>query len=220
MEKSNQLTTKKTILPAAGDDYIARYLDATAPTAIAGRLVRYDGKKGIFTFHDDGSTVPTEITWVPLREETMIAWVKFGKEGEPPDRRGGLLSEGYQLPLRQELGDLDEAEWPEGLNGAVEDPWRHETSIVLQRQDTGELATFSTMSKTGRRAISTLLQTYRRNKKTAPGTLPVIQLVSGSYKHERFGEIAIPILKVVGKTSVENAAGPDERDLPNDSIPF
>jgi hypothetical protein len=44
----------------------------------------------------------------------MIAMVKFGEEGEPPDRRGGLLFEGFQLPLRQELGDLDEAEWPIG----------------------------------------------------------------------------------------------------------
>jgi hypothetical protein len=140
------------------------------------------------------------------------------RRGEPPDRRGGLLFEGFQLPLRQELGDLDEAEWPEGLNGVAEDPWCHEVSIVLQRQD-GELATFSTISKTGRRSISTLLQHYRRSQKTAPGTLPVVKLKSGSYKHERFGEVAIPILQVCGRVSANGAARSDPKEM-DDPIPF
>jgi hypothetical protein len=219
MEKSNQLTTKKTTLPAAGADYVSRYLEATGSSNIAGRLIRYDGKKGTFTFHDDGSTVPEAVMWVALCEETMIAWVKFGGESEPPDRRGGLLFEGYQLPLRQELGDLEENEWPIGLNGTPEDPWRHEVSVVLQRQDTGELATFSTMSKTGRRAVSTLLQHYRRNQKTCPGTLPIVRLKSGSHKHERFGEVSIPILQVCGKVSANGAARSDEKEM-IDKIPF
>jgi hypothetical protein len=218
LERSKELT-KKTILPAAGADYVSRYLDATAPTAIAGRLIRYDGKKGTFTFHDDGSKVSSEVTWVALCGETMIAWVKFGPEGEPPDRRGGLLFEGFELPLRQELGDFDESEWPLGLSGGIEDPWRHEVSIVLQRQDTDELATFSTMSKTGRRAVSTLLQHYRRSQKTAPGSLPIVKLKSGSYKHERFGEVAIPILQVCGRVSANGAASSDEKEM-SDSIPF
>jgi hypothetical protein len=217
LEKSKEIT-KKTILPAAGADYVSRYLDATAPTAIAGRLIRYDGKKGTFTFHDDGSKISPEVTWVALCEETMIAWVKFGPEGEPPDRRCGLLFEGFQLPARQELGDLDEAEWPIGFNDVAEDPWRHEVSIVLQRQDTGELATFSTMSKTGRRAISTLLQHYRRSQKMAPGSLPTVKLKSGSYKHERFGEVAIPILTVCGRVSANGAA--KSNDIGSDEIPF
>jgi hypothetical protein len=110
------------------------------------------------------------------------------------------------------------------LSGAAEDPWRHEASIVLQRQDTSELATFSTMSKTGRRAISTLLQHYRRSQKTAPGTLPIAKLKSGSYKHERFGEVAVPILQVCGKVNADGAAHSDERPKKkgelNDEIPF
>ena len=55
----------------------------------------------------------------------------------------GLLYDGYRMPPRETLGDLDVAEWPAGLSGEPEDPWLHQQNLVLQQVDTRELFTFS-----------------------------------------------------------------------------
>ena len=56
----------------------------------------------------------------------------------------GLLYDGFKMPKREELGDLDQADWPAGLSGAPEDPWKHHIYLVLQHADTAELYTFAT----------------------------------------------------------------------------
>jgi hypothetical protein len=48
----------------------------------------------------------------------------------------GLLFDGYEMPLREELGDLDPKEWDLGLNNEPQDPWLHQQNIVLQHTET------------------------------------------------------------------------------------
>ena len=58
---------------------------------------------------------------------------------------------------------------------------------MLRRPATLELATFSTMSKTGRRAVGTLLQHYNRLQTSNPGAYPVVRLKPSGYQDNRFG---------------------------------
>src|SRR5262249_27276931 len=113
-------------------DYLQRYLDAT-PSPAPGRIIGLS-KDGKIVFRDDQTQVPDHI-YAVLDEETLVGWIKFN-EGEQPDRHMGLIAEGFVPPSRESLGDLDEAAWPEGINGGAEDPWKMQIAIVLQDTET------------------------------------------------------------------------------------
>ena len=75
-----------------------RYLDECAPSGVVGRLVKFS-KDGKFTFADDGEAIAESDDFVVLADQTLVSWVKFNGEGEPPTRIGGLLySKGFVLP--------------------------------------------------------------------------------------------------------------------------
>jgi hypothetical protein len=149
--------------------------------------------------------------FIVLADETLVGWIKFNGAGEAPDRVGGLLFDGFVLPLRESLGDLDESAWEEGLNGQPQDPWLHQQNLVLQRTDTQELFTFSTTSKTGRKAVGNLLRHYTRMKKSHPDELPVVRLGKGGFQHsdQRVGFVVTPVFVVVGRAPRDSAATPD-----------
>src|SRR5262245_41724105 len=174
-------------LPVASDATRERLLNEVAPSGVVGRLVRFDGKEGRFLFVDNDETVDATEDFIVLGNETLVAYIRFQAEG-PPLREGGLFyAPNFALPKREQLGDLDPRKWEVGLSGKPEDPWKLEMSLVLKRPATQELLTFSTMSKTGRRAVGGLLKHFDRLRRTSPGTFPVVRLKPGSYDDDRFG---------------------------------
>jgi hypothetical protein len=202
---------------------VQRYLDEIAPASIVGRMVKFS-KGGEFVVSDDDSVVDEDVDFVALVDQTLIGWIKFNGEGAPPDRAMGLLYDGFAMPARSSLPDLDQAKWEIGLDGRPADPWQHHVYLVLQRADTGELFTFVTSSVTGRRAIGTLLRHYDRMQRTHPDQYPVIRLKIGGFQHkdDRVGWVKVPVLAVVGRHAKDNAAKPDTSlavDM-NDSLPF
>lgn len=137
-------------LPAAGPDYRARYLDAIAPTgAVVGRLIKFDVKSASFITIDDDAKVDPARDFVLLADQTLIGWIKFRGEGEAPDRRQGLLYDGFVVPPRHELGDVEPTQWDDGLDGRPQDPWKHQITIVLQDRSNGELFTFLRRARPG-----------------------------------------------------------------------
>jgi hypothetical protein len=147
----------------------------------------------------------------PLCDDTLVGWIKFNGVGEPPSKEMGLLFDGFQMPPRQSLGDLDPKQWETGLDGQPADPWQHQQNLVLQNTETAELFTFSTSSRTGRRAVGTLLRHYERMQKARPDELPVIRLSTGGFQHKdtRVGWVSVPVFVVVGRAPRDSAAKPD-----------
>jgi hypothetical protein len=202
-----------------------RYLDEVAPTAIVGRLIKFS-KDGIFVTSDDEQPVDGDTDFYALCDEVQIGWIKYGREeGDETQRVAGLFYDGFQLPARASLGDLDETEWPLGLDGTTpEDPWKHFQNLVLERTDTRELFTFSTASKTGRRAVGNLLKHFDRLQRTHPGDVPIVRLRPGGFQHSdsRIGWVPVPVFCVAGHAPRNSAATPStgiEADL-NDQIPI
>ena len=191
-------------------EYRSRYLDEVAPSGIAGRLIKFT-KDGDYITTDDEQTVPADAEFLLLADDTQIGWLKFNGSGEAPDRVMGLLFDGFEMPPRESLGDLDQSKWELGLNNEPQDPWTHQQNIVLQHAETQELFTFSTSSKTGRRAVGNLLRHYQRMQRTRPDELPVIRLGKGGFqrKDSRVGWVDTPVFVVVGKVPRDSAAKPD-----------
>jgi hypothetical protein len=203
---------------------VQQYLDEVAPASIVGRLIKFT-KEGTFATADDGALIPETAEFIALCDETLVGWIKFNGEGEPPDRVMGLLYDGFVMPPRDTLSDTDESQWGTGLDGKPDDPWKHQQCLVLQNTETKELFTFSTMSITGRRAVGNLLRHYdRMNRLNALLELPVIRLRAGGYNHrdDRVGWVPVPVFVVIGRAPRDSAAVPDtsvSNDM-NDQIPF
>src|SRR5262249_47346305 len=156
--------------------------------------------------------------------ETLVGWIKFGESGEPPTRVQGLLYDGFVMPEREALGDLDPADWPIGLDGHPTDRWQHQVCLVLQDRETQELFTFATSSISGRRAVGNLLRHYDRQRKSHPDTYPVVRLKPGGFNHrdERIGWVHVPTFAIVGRAPKASAEVPDTSPeaILEDSIPF
>jgi hypothetical protein len=199
-----------------------QYLDEIAPASIVGRMIKFS-KDGRFVTHDDGEPIPDNIDFVFLADQTLIGWIKFNGEGEPPDRKMGLLYNGYIMEPRETLGSLDMTKWELGLDGQPADPWQHHIYAVLQHGSTAELFTYVTSSVTGRRAIGNLLRHYDRLQKSHPDMYPVVRLKTGGFQHrdDRVGWVNTPVLAVVGRAPKDSAAQPDTSlaaDM-NDALP-
>jgi hypothetical protein len=202
---------------------VQRYLDEIAPASIVGRMVKFT-KNGEYATADDDAVISDDIDFVALVDQTLIGLIKFNGEGAPPDRVMGLLYEGFVMPPRSSLPDLDRSKWELGLDGKPQDPWQHHVYLVLQKAETGELFTFVTSSVTGRRAIGTLLRHYDRMLRTHPDEYPVIRLKIGGFQHkdDRVGWVKVPVLAVVGRHAKDDASKPDTSlaaDM-NDNLPF
>lgn len=188
-----------------------RYIDEVAPSSITGRLVKFS-KDGRFVTSDDGEPISEDIDFFALCGDVQIGWIKFSQEeGVPPEKHAGLLYDGYRMPPRESLGDLDPAEWPAGLSGEPEDVWLHQQNLVLQQVDTRELFTFSTTSKTGRRAVGNLLRHFDRMRRTTPDDVPIVRLKAGGFQHkdDRIGWVPTPLFAVVGRAPRDDAAKPE-----------
>jgi hypothetical protein len=208
--------------PAVPDNRTAHeaYLDEIAPASIVGRMVKFS-KDGKFITADDDEPISEESDFIALCDQTLIGYIKFNGEGQPPSKEMGLLYDGYIMPRRENLGDNDQAQWEIGLDGKPADPWQHHVYVVLQNVGSSELFTFVTSSRTGRRAVGNLLRHYDRMSKTHPGHYPLIRLKVGGFQHrdDRVGWVPTPVLAVIGRVPGENAAKPPPADF-NDEIPF
>lgn len=201
---------------------IEKYVDEIAPSMIAGKLVKFS-KEGKFIVAESEEEISPDDDFVALCDETLVGWIKFNDDA-PPDRHQGLLYDGFVMPARESLGDLDVTEWPAGLSGQPADPWQHQICLVLQSPTTQELFTFVTSSQTGRRAVGNLLRHYDRMRRTDKDSYPVVRLKPSGFAHrdERVGWVHVPAFAVVGRVPKNSAAVPDtstEADL-NDSVPF
>jgi hypothetical protein len=207
---TKELVERASTPAVAYADYRSRYLDEIAPAGIAGRLSKFS-KEGTFVTSDDGKPIPDTDEFVGLCDQTLVGWIKFNGEGEPPDKIMGLLYDNFIMPQRETLGDLDESKWDMGLDGTPQDPWQHTIYLVLQNVATAELLTFSTSSKTGRRAVGNLLRHYDRMKRTHPDDLPRVRLSAGGFEHKdsRIGWVATPLFVVVGRSPRDDTVSPE-----------
>jgi hypothetical protein len=190
-----------------------------------GRMVKFT-KDGKFVTTDDNAEISEEMDFIALADQTLVGWIKFNGQGEAPTREMGLLYDGYEMPPRDSLGDIDKSRWEIGLNGQPQDPWQHHVYLVLQSVGTSELFTYVTSSITGRRAIGNLLRHYDRMVKTHPHMYPIVRLKVGGFQHrdERVGWVPTPVIAVIGRKPRDDAAAPNApapaRSDFNDDIPY
>ena len=191
--------------------------DAVAPSVMPGPPFKFNGKEGQFEMAGSNEPLSEVTRYAALLHEMWAGRIKFNGDGEQPTRIGGLPYDGYELPARENLGDLDPDEWPAGLDGKPSDPWLEQFLVPFQNMETLEIFTFQTTSTTGRTAVGTLMRAYNRMRRANPNEVPVVQLKASSYEHRTFGRVNIHALVIVGRTTPGNPQRTDDMD---DEVPF
>jgi hypothetical protein len=179
--------------------------------------------KGDFLAGKENEEVPLGTQFVALMDDLQVGWVCW-QDGAPIDKRMGLIRKGYQAPRRNELGDLDKANWERNDNNEPQDPWQFTNELPMRRVDTDEVYIFSTRWKGGFTAIGELAKAYGKEMRQRPNQYPVIALDASSYLHSdrAIGRVHVPGLNnIVGWVAKDgnDASGGDTPSEPPQSPP-
>ena len=194
---------------------------------IHGDLLRFT-KHGVYKAGQEQEKIDDGTRVLAYMPGLMKGYVKWQKQ-QPVRHIIGLVAEGYRPPQRDELGDLDEANWGE-LNGRPIDPWQY-TAYIPMLDDSGQLYTFVTASRGGLGMLSELSKKYAARRKMHPNDIPIIKLTSRSYDHPDYGETFAPVFKIDGwakipadfdelKNALSNGGGDDQAVLEDKTQAF
>jgi hypothetical protein len=189
-----------------------------------GRLIAFNGSTGIHRTLDDGVEVVPGSEFVAFLHEVQRGYIKFN-EGGPPDVRMVRIGEDAEVPARESLGDSDQREWPVGLDGNKQDPWKEQYAIPMARHDAGgELFVYVARGPVAMNSVGDLLGRWRYHPKRQAGLIPVIRIENGTYPSKRFGGLKPkPILKVIDWVTRTGAPPPPlvpARIEVDDELPF
>lgn len=189
-----------TSVGAVGGNYFQSYGDQVSQKSIVGKLLKFS--KGDYLMGEDNEEVEEGTQFIANMDELMVGWIRW-EDGKPTDQIMGRVSEGYQAPKRNTLGDDDKDQWEVDEKGQPRDPWQFSNYLILKTPgESGDdhLFTFTTSSRGGLNAIGELCKTYGKAMRQRPDEFPIISLGVGSYMHsnKQFGRIKYPIFAVQG----------------------
>ena len=194
-----------------------------APSGIVGRLIKFS-KEGKFIFADDGEAIAESEDFVVLADQTLVSWVKFNGEGEPPTRIGGLLYQGFVLPPRDaarrhrpaRLADRPVGQAGRPVEARADDraaPADNARAVHVLDHDQDR-------APRGRQPAA---GTTTGCRPATPGAFPVVRLKPSGYQDSRFGWVHTPLFVVVGMAaghSGRRAGHVAQEPKLNDEIPF
>jgi hypothetical protein len=164
------------------------------------RRIAFNGSSGIFRTLDDDVEVPSGTQFIGGLSYTRRGFVKFNGDGEPPTLVMVSLGEDADLPRRETLGDNDPQQWPiSTLTGQAADPWQEQICIpLISRGADGEVYECIARGVVALRSAGSLLDRYKWAPQRHAGLLPLVELVSSTYKSPMFGVRPKPLFKIAG----------------------
>lgn len=191
---TTEISKARENVPAQRGTEAEKLLAASREDAGFEKLLKF--RKGEFLIGEE--LVPLGTEYIAHVVGWTKCWIKF-VDGEVADRKSYRVAYGEQPPEREDLGDLDRDEWPEGIDGGPTDPWVYQYLLPLESLSTGEIVIFVTSSVGGRRAVADLTAVYaRRVAKKGNGGQPVIKLGKTDMPTKRYGKVPRPHLEIVG----------------------
>jgi hypothetical protein len=155
-----------------------------------GKVVRFN-KGAWFVGGEEVKECTLFIAQMPEVQIVATRWVN----SKPAERHVAYVRDGARFLKRETLGDMDQGKW-ERHNGAPKDPWSVEMVLPLIQVEDDALCCFFTSSEGGKSAIAGLAKQYAERIRTGQFGLPIIDLQSGHYDHQKYGKTAIPVLAI------------------------
>ena len=174
------------------------YGEQASQKSIVGQLLRFT--KGDFLAGQEDEEVPVGTQFVANMDEMLAGWIRW-EANKPTDHVMGKVSDGYQPPRRNELGDSDKEMWEVDDRGEPRDPWQFSNYLLMKGTgDDDELYTFTTSSKGGLNALGDLCKSYGKAMAQRPNEYPVIEIGVRAYDHANrsYGRIKVPTFEIKG----------------------
>jgi hypothetical protein len=158
-------------------------------------------------------------------------WRKW-KDDQIVDNRMVRVADDPCPPVeRDELDDLDEAQWEDGRDGEPKDPWSCENQLPVESVETGERFLFTSPSFGGKIAVEVLCNKWATAKRKGLDVgLPKVKLAVAVMKTKKYGPVQRPDFAFVGwERETDNEPiditplSPTEqkkKDFADDEIPF
>jgi hypothetical protein len=164
---------------------------------ITGTLLKFS--KGDWLAGKENRQITPGTRMVADMDSYSVGWIRWSN-GKPTDPRMIRIVDRLKPAQRDDLGDQDCELWETDDKGAPRDPWQFTNNLVMADPETGEVFTFTTSSKGGRRALDKLCQAYGLERVRHRDEWPVVELGIDSYQHpnKAYGRIKEPILKISG----------------------
>ena len=135
--------------------------DADNAGAIVGDGLFFN--KGLWTRGEAKRTVPADARFVVNMAEGREGWCRWLNH-MPVEYRMGRIADGFVVPLRDELGHLDQTVWETNQNGDPQDCWQRAYRLPMKDQ-AGGLLTFVGSSWGARRGLQQLYGRFDRERK-------------------------------------------------------
>jgi hypothetical protein len=152
-------------------------------------------KKGTYLINED--EIPLGTRYLAHAVAWTKCWIKF-VDGEVADRKPYRVALGEKPPLREDLDDRNEDDWPEGLDGKPADPWVYQYMLPFENLASGELVIFTASSYGGKRAIADLCDSYVKRAKKGVRGQPIIKLAKTDMPTKKFGKVPRPLFEIDG----------------------
>src|ERR1700743_2020621 len=148
-DQMNDLSIQQqgTAVVAPGGNYFQSYGDQVSQRSIVGKLLKFS--KGDYLMGEDNEEVEEGTQFIANMDELCVGWIRW-QDSKPTDQIMGRVSDGYQAPRRNTLGDDDKAQWEVDEQGRERDPWQFSNYLILKTPgENGEesLFTFTTSSR-------------------------------------------------------------------------
>jgi hypothetical protein len=214
---------------------ISSYLAAEDPQATIGKLIKFS--KGEFLKGQDLEVVPDSTAFAVACDLTLKGFIRWF-DGKPAEHRIVRIASGAPLPRREDLGYLDQGQWPMDPQGKPRDPWQPAMYVPMM-STSGELATFTTGSVSGIKSVNRLLQRYATHAARHPDDYPIVRLKASFFMHSdrAIGKVFYPDFEAAGYVDKaefcdaleaigvsinrpDQAALPKPADEMDDEIPF
>src|SRR5262249_54927239 len=184
----------------------ARFQQAAAHNSrpsFFGKILRF--RKGDWLLGQEREQIPDTSRWIGIMGEARHGFIKWetvtdedGNTKKVPVHVVGKISDGYQPPPRDTLGDNDKSQWKIGLNGKPEDPYKPVVYLPLLSLDGEKVMTFTTSTPTGLPRFWQLVDKYQWIGQRHLGQYPVIELRASGYDDRRYGWVRVPDFEIVG----------------------
>jgi len=160
--------------------------------------------KGEFTATPDGEVIDEDVEFVPDMS-TLARGYTIWKNATVVAEVMAPVASGKRIT---------ESDLPDHGPYAENDGPREQTSIEFRRVPDGKSYRFSTSSRGGTQALQKLTAEFaNRMKISREPSFPIVNMVSSSYKHERYGKIFVPVFRVVGWTATAANDGAIEAEI-------
>jgi RecA-family ATPase len=149
---------KSSALAVNGSSSVGSYL-AQHGVGTGGVFIKF-AKDGVYRKQADDAQIPTGTEVAIVYDEIRVGWIKFLEKGQQPERKMGPVFSGFVPSGREELGDLDEAQWEIGLSGKPTDPWQFQVLVPMHDTKNGEMYIFGNRAAEERQVNERIAAAY------------------------------------------------------------